>query len=669
MMTGYDMNSGGGGGGGFPPPNNGGPPPAAAGRGGMLDPNGAFTYDLMRQGSAESSYSHPSSEMSLQEAAAARRGGGVVGGGGGYGGGGDFVEGIPPVGEMPPEMVPPEMVPPDIIGPDMTASGPPHPHQAYSREAEANAMSCLENALRKPVAFAVRTNVMYDGGQEDDAPVPGTAISFSIGDFLHIYEKYDINWWIGRIVKEGCEVGFIPSPAKLEQLILQQAPVGKATKTGKPGPGGVSLPTLARGTTPPVDMENGEGGVRVTAPPVIEKKKGLLGKKQETLSPYDVVPSIRPLVIVGPSLKGYEVTDMMQKAVFENLKNKFEGRIIITRVSADISLGKKSVLNNPPKRAILDKANFRSANMAEVQSEIERIFELARTMQLIVLDCDTVNHPSQLAKTSLAPIVVYLKISSPKVLQRLIKSRGKAQSRNLNVQMVAAEKLQQCPPEMFDVTLEENVLDEANEHLAEYLEGYWRDVSPPKSVKLRQIRSMNPNPDPSASPTAFPEDHPDGNPTVRFTGVSPTTDIEHRPGHSRDPNYYPEDGGYNYSSEWGYEDDMPNNSRGGGWQQRDAYGDHYQGDYPPDDRGYPGGGGGGGGGHRDPGGPYGHGPGPGGEDRYYDDHYDGYEEEFGYSDSHRGPPPPQSGPSSRPPPGGPGGYMPQASDYGPYDEY
>ncbi|THD25713.1 High voltage-activated calcium channel beta subunit CavB [Fasciola hepatica] len=478
--------------------------------------------------------------------------------------------------------------------------------EAERLELERLALKELDAAASKPVAFSVRTNISFDAAVYcPDAPSPNHVVGFEAREFLHIKKRFNPHWWIGRRVRIGSPLGFIPSPAKLEAIhsnaahlsglsqpffgpgtIPGELPNGpgspmtapnhgnKSAGTGAIGDSGlernrtrglfvnppeITLQTISsegthrdqllhgrssdrRGhlltvsrrrqseSSPPPDaLDDDMEEYRDSAPhnhlnaekelttnAVSKKvpfqqtqvpgtgpgvKRKVFSRKPDFVAPYEIVPCMRPVVFVGPALKGYEVTDMMQKAIFDAMKKHFDGRIIVSRVSTNLSMAKRvGDLLHLDKKNVMERGRTRQlVSLLEVQQDLERIFHLASKMQLLLLDCDTVNHPSQVSKTCLAPIVIYIKINSIRVLNRLIKNRGKAQKKYAGVQTAAAEKLLQCPSEAFEFVVDQNTLGAATDALCHFLEGYWNATHPPsvlsKAERLLGVESNEPDSD------------------------------------------------------------------------------------------------------------------------------------------------------------------------------
>ncbi|ETN69704.1 SH3 domain protein [Necator americanus] len=148
------------------------------------------------------------------------------------------------------------------------------------------------------VAFAVQANSTYDGALEDESPIQKKTISFKKGDFLHIYRRYSSDWWIGRVVAAETTIGFIPTARRLARLIEQNEEEQEKAAT---------------------------------------EKNAIVTKQAEIWeypNPYTVVPSTRPIILLGPCYQSSRLTQLMHAAVRSAIVKKFGSRV--RRLTTDI---------------------------------------------------------------------------------------------------------------------------------------------------------------------------------------------------------------------------------------------------------------------------------------------------------------------------------------------
>eukprot|EP00731_Ephydatia_muelleri_P020267 Em0012g1092a len=137
--------------------------------------------------------------------------------------------------------------------------------------AEDKALQALTKAVTKQVQLAFKALVEYDADGVSDCPHPSYALSFKKNHYLHMKQKYNDDWWIGRVVGECETIGFLPSELKLKALV-----------------------------------SNGE-------------------------AVYQAAPIMRPIVFMGPSNKKSELTKLLQSGLINFMKERFAGRLNIVQ--------------------------------------------------------------------------------------------------------------------------------------------------------------------------------------------------------------------------------------------------------------------------------------------------------------------------------------------------
>ncbi|GMT28111.1 hypothetical protein PFISCL1PPCAC_19408 [Pristionchus fissidentatus] len=318
-------------------------------------------------------------------------------------------------------------------------------HEQNKRYKRQRAEEILYRTASGRVAFAVRCLINYDGALDYDSPLTEYTISFNTGDFLHIYTKYSLDWWIGRKVEEGSTLSFIPTAQRLTRL------------------------------TP------------------IEETAERSDSFFEETNPYVVVPSTRPIVLLGPCGQESLLTKRLHTALRLTITRRFMGRIRILTTT----LGEKKqqqpfgvlvagqqvagqigqVIRSTRNRGITrqdTEATIDSTNELTDEREMRMITSMTNDLSLLLLQSPFLQTPIEIAKHALAPIVILVKISNRKILAKLLRKIG-----CLNSDLTGADILNVMPHSAFDMVVEDGSLDGATNKICEYLEKYWLAVHPP----------------------------------------------------------------------------------------------------------------------------------------------------------------------------------------------
>ncbi|KAK6728337.1 hypothetical protein RB195_005771 [Necator americanus] len=231
--------------------------------------------------------------------------------------------------------------------------------------------------------------------------------------------RYSSDWWIGRVVAAETTIGFIPTARRLARLIEQNEEEQEKAAT---------------------------------------EKNAIVTKQAEIWeypNPYTVVPSTRPIILLGPCYQSSRLTQLMHAAVRSAIVKKFGSRV--RRLTTDIG----------------DKGSSKLTFDIN-ERELRLITAMTEDLHLVLLECPNISTPADVAQLNMAPIMFLFRISNRKILLKLLKKTG---IKGGNA-VAGADALNQLTPDLVDIIIEDNGLHEATKKIFKFLEAYWLALHP-----------------------------------------------------------------------------------------------------------------------------------------------------------------------------------------------